>query len=174
MVGASIRGLTASGAATVESVQWISQQVVKVVFYDSDGREIRLRPADRPHPRRAGGSGQTWPPCHRGYGGGGVRAAEGAGRACEKGRPPSTARPHRRRTSRQMRWIGSHKRRAGSPRSQRQQNVCGLQNLVGPMPWLRIATDAVRFTSAGSVLPLCKSCILAVVLIEIIHSIHHA
>ena len=87
---------------------------------------------------------------------------------------PSTDRPYRRRTSRQMRWIGSHKRRAGSPRSQRQQNVCGLQNLVGPMPWLRIATDAVRFTSAGSILPLCKSCIIAVVLIEIIHSIHHA
>ncbi len=87
---------------------------------------------------------------------------------------PSTDRPHRRRTSRQMRWIGSHKRRAGSPRSQRQQNVCGLQNLVGPMPWLRIATDAVRFTSAGSILPLCKSCIIAVVLIEIIPSIHHA
>ena len=87
---------------------------------------------------------------------------------------PSTDRPHRRRTSRQMRWIGSHKRRAGSPRSQRQQNDCGLQNLVGPMPWLRIATDAVRFTSAGSILPLCKSCIIAVVLIEIIHSIHHA
>ena len=51
--GASVRGLTASGVATVESDQWIGQQAVKVVFYDSDGRQMRLRPADptRAEPR---------------------------------------------------------------------------------------------------------------------------
>ncbi len=30
--GASVRGLTASGAATVESVQWIGQQALKAIF----------------------------------------------------------------------------------------------------------------------------------------------
>ena len=30
--GASVRGLTASGAATVESVQWIGEQAVKVTL----------------------------------------------------------------------------------------------------------------------------------------------
>ena len=43
-VGANVRGLTASGAATVESVQWIGQQVVKVVFCDGKERQIWLRP----------------------------------------------------------------------------------------------------------------------------------
>ncbi len=43
-VGASVRGLTASGAATVESVQWIGEQAVKVIFCDGRERQIRLRP----------------------------------------------------------------------------------------------------------------------------------
>jgi len=34
----SVRGLTASGAATVESVQWIGEQAVKVIFRDYEGR----------------------------------------------------------------------------------------------------------------------------------------
>ena len=42
--GATVRGLTASGAATVESVQWIGQRAVKVVFCDGAGRQMRLRP----------------------------------------------------------------------------------------------------------------------------------
>ena len=42
--GASVRGLTASGAVKVESVQWIGQQAVKVIFRDGEGRQIRLRP----------------------------------------------------------------------------------------------------------------------------------
>ena len=42
--GASVRGLTASGAATVDSVQWIGKQVVKVVFCDGKERQIWLRP----------------------------------------------------------------------------------------------------------------------------------
>ncbi len=37
--GASVRGLLASGAATVESVQWIGEQAVKVIFRDGEGRE---------------------------------------------------------------------------------------------------------------------------------------
>ncbi len=37
--GTSVRGLTASGVTTVESVQWIGEQAVKVVFYDSEGRQ---------------------------------------------------------------------------------------------------------------------------------------
>lgn len=36
--GASVRELTASGAATVESVQWIGQQALKVIFRDGEGR----------------------------------------------------------------------------------------------------------------------------------------
>ncbi len=43
---ASVRGLTASGAATVESVQWIGEQAVKVIFRDGEGCQMRLRPAD--------------------------------------------------------------------------------------------------------------------------------
>ncbi len=42
--GLSVRGLTASGAATVESVQWIGHQAVKVVCCDGEGRQLRLRP----------------------------------------------------------------------------------------------------------------------------------
>ncbi len=42
--GASVQGLTASGAATVESVQWIGQRAVKVVLCDGAGRQMRLRP----------------------------------------------------------------------------------------------------------------------------------
>ena len=45
---ASGRGLTASGVATVESVQWIGEQAVKVIFCDGEGRQMRLRPADQP------------------------------------------------------------------------------------------------------------------------------
>ncbi len=37
--GASVWGLLASGVATVESVQWIGERAVKVVFYDSEGRQ---------------------------------------------------------------------------------------------------------------------------------------
>ncbi len=37
--GASVRGLTASGFATVESVQWIGQQAVKVIFCDGNERQ---------------------------------------------------------------------------------------------------------------------------------------
>ena len=37
--GASVRGLTASGAATVESVQWIGQQALKVIFCDGKERQ---------------------------------------------------------------------------------------------------------------------------------------
>ncbi len=37
--GASVRGLTASGAATVESVQWIGQQTVKAIFCDGKERQ---------------------------------------------------------------------------------------------------------------------------------------
>ena len=38
-VGASVRGLTASGTATVESVQWIDQQALKVIFRDGKERQ---------------------------------------------------------------------------------------------------------------------------------------
>ncbi len=37
--GASFRVLTASGAATVESVQWFGDQAVKVIFCDSKERQ---------------------------------------------------------------------------------------------------------------------------------------
>ena len=37
--GASVRGLTTSGAATVESVQWIGQQALKVIFCDGNERQ---------------------------------------------------------------------------------------------------------------------------------------
>ncbi len=43
-VGASVLGLTASGVTTVESVQWIGEQALKVIFRDGEGRQIRLRP----------------------------------------------------------------------------------------------------------------------------------
>ncbi len=36
--GASVRGLLASGVATVESVQWIGEQAVKVIFRDGEGQ----------------------------------------------------------------------------------------------------------------------------------------
>ena len=37
--GASVRELTASGFTTVESVQWIGQQALKVIFRDAlEGR----------------------------------------------------------------------------------------------------------------------------------------
>ncbi len=36
--GASVRGITVSGVARVESVQWISEQAVKVIFRDYEGR----------------------------------------------------------------------------------------------------------------------------------------
>ncbi len=42
--GASVRGLLASGAATVESVQWIGEQALKIIFCDGERRQIRLRP----------------------------------------------------------------------------------------------------------------------------------
>ena len=42
--GASVRGLTASGVATVASVRWIDQQAVKVIFCDGKERQMRLRP----------------------------------------------------------------------------------------------------------------------------------
>ncbi len=32
--GASVRGLTVSGFATVESVQWIGQQALTILFHD--------------------------------------------------------------------------------------------------------------------------------------------
>ncbi len=48
------------------------------------GRQVWLRPADRPRPRPAGDGGKAWAPRRRGDGGGGVRAAEGAGRACDR------------------------------------------------------------------------------------------
>jgi hypothetical protein len=38
-VGASVRGLLAPGVAPVESVQWISQQAVKVIFCDGNERQ---------------------------------------------------------------------------------------------------------------------------------------
>ncbi len=44
--GASVRGFRASGAATVESVQWIGEQAVKVTFRDGKGCQIWLRPVD--------------------------------------------------------------------------------------------------------------------------------
>ncbi len=44
--GAGVRGLLASGAATVESVQWIGEQALKVIFRDGEGRQMRLRRAD--------------------------------------------------------------------------------------------------------------------------------
>ncbi len=37
--GASVRGLLASGAATVEFVQWIGQQTLKVMFCDGNERQ---------------------------------------------------------------------------------------------------------------------------------------
>ncbi len=37
--GVSVRGLTASGFATVESVQWIGEQAVKVIFCDGNERQ---------------------------------------------------------------------------------------------------------------------------------------
>ncbi len=37
--GASVRGLTASGAATVESAQWIGEQALKVICCDGDERQ---------------------------------------------------------------------------------------------------------------------------------------
>ncbi len=52
--GASVRGLLASGAATVESVQWIGQQTLEIIFRDGEGRQIRLRPVSWLCPRRAG------------------------------------------------------------------------------------------------------------------------
>ncbi len=42
--GASVRGLLASGAATVESIQSIGEQALKVIFRDGEGRPIRLPP----------------------------------------------------------------------------------------------------------------------------------
>ncbi len=36
--GASVRGLTESGVTTVESVQWIGEQAVKVIFRDGEGQ----------------------------------------------------------------------------------------------------------------------------------------
>ncbi len=36
--GASVWGLLASGVATVESVQWIGEQAVKVIFRDGEGQ----------------------------------------------------------------------------------------------------------------------------------------
>ena len=41
--GASVRGLTASGAATVASVRWIGQQAVKVIYATAKNAKIRLR-----------------------------------------------------------------------------------------------------------------------------------
>ena len=38
-VGASVRGLTASGVTTVESVQWIGQKALKVIFCDGNERQ---------------------------------------------------------------------------------------------------------------------------------------
>ncbi len=44
--GASVRGLLASGAATVESVQWIGQQAVKIILPPRFmSGEMRLRDA---------------------------------------------------------------------------------------------------------------------------------
>ena len=37
--GASVRGLTASGAATVESVPWIGEQALKTIFCDGKERQ---------------------------------------------------------------------------------------------------------------------------------------
>ncbi len=55
--GARVRGLPASGVATVESVQWIGEQAVKVIFRDGGGRSA---PADRsstaPRKRRLAGN----------------------------------------------------------------------------------------------------------------------
>ena len=42
--GASVRGLLASGAATVESVQWIGEQAVKVTFRDGKERQYGFGP----------------------------------------------------------------------------------------------------------------------------------
>ncbi len=36
-MGASVRALTASGVTTVESVQWIGQQALKVIFRNGEG-----------------------------------------------------------------------------------------------------------------------------------------
>ena len=46
--GASVRGLTESGVTTVESVQWISEQAIKVIFCDGKERQMRLRPMISP------------------------------------------------------------------------------------------------------------------------------
>ncbi len=37
--GVSVRGLQASGVATVESVQWIGEQAVKAIFRDGNERQ---------------------------------------------------------------------------------------------------------------------------------------
>ncbi len=37
--GASVRGLTAFGATTVESVQWIDQQTLKIIFCNGNERQ---------------------------------------------------------------------------------------------------------------------------------------
>jgi len=36
--GTRLTGLAASGSATVESVQWIGEQALKVIYRDSDGQ----------------------------------------------------------------------------------------------------------------------------------------
>ncbi len=36
--GTRLTGLAASGSATVESVQWIGEQALKVIFRDGDGQ----------------------------------------------------------------------------------------------------------------------------------------
>ncbi len=43
--GTRLTGLAASGSATVESVQWIGEQALKVIYRDGNGQlsERRLR-----------------------------------------------------------------------------------------------------------------------------------
>jgi hypothetical protein len=59
--GASVQGLTPSGAAKVVNIEWFGDQAVKVIFEDVDGSvKDRLVYRDEEHTLKIASSGRTW------------------------------------------------------------------------------------------------------------------
>ncbi len=71
--GTRLTGLAASGSATVESVQWIGEQALKVIYRDGDGQlsdrllyrddEPSLELVEMGRPWSSDGEGDLPPPC---------------------------------------------------------------------------------------------------------------
>jgi hypothetical protein len=61
-VGASVQGLTLSGAAKIINIEWFGDQTIKVIFEDANGiTQYRLIYRDEEHAFKITSAGKHWP-----------------------------------------------------------------------------------------------------------------